>query len=244
MKPAFKLIAMVGVLGLLLGGFTTWYERYYGSMTAPIMAGVAIAIMVIFAILLMLPMYRLRKKMDKIVRILDVDHEPERYIKELKEIYKRKPAFLDFSYPRHQALIEIDIGLGYMALNQYQKAVKVFEKVDPNMITGSSAGAYYGFYAYSLFRTGRTNEGIGIMKENLPVLKETYEIDNIGLYINLSWIYQMLQEKRNEAVIFYWKKSLKTAWGYYQRRDLETMKEYLNNKGFDVETKKEKKKKQ
>lgn len=240
MKPAFKLLAMVGVLGVLLSGFSIWYESTYGPITAPIMAVVAIVIMIVFAILLMLPTQRLSKKMNEIVRILDVEHDPERYIEELKKLHKRKPAFLDFSYERHQALIEMDIGLGYMALNQYAKAVEVFEEINPEMVTGTTAGGYYGFYAYSLFRLGRTNEGIKIMKSNLPVLKETYQIDNIGLYINLSWIYQMLKEKRDEAVMFYWKKALKTAWGYYQRRDLEVMKKHLISKGFDVETKKEK----
>lgn len=241
MKATYKLIAMAGVLGFLLGGFSLFYESKFGKMSAPVMVAVAVNLMAIIVILLTLPQYRLRKKITENVKILDIDHQPERYIKEMEKLLEKRPSIFDFSHAKNRTIIQLDIGLGYMALNQYNKAVDIFEEMDPDLVVGATQAAYYGFYAYSLFRCGKINEGITVMKNNLPVLKRYYEMDNVGMYINLSWIYQMLKEKRDEAVYFYWKKALKTGWGYYQRRDLEVMKNYLNKKGFDVDTKEKKK---
>ncbi|NLY09157.1 MAG: hypothetical protein GXZ11_04560 [Tissierellia bacterium] len=177
---------LIGILMLLLQNKLGWSDSllmYYYKWTATIIILGAIAFNIVWQILFI-------KKVLGTAKLLE-DGKVDDYIGENEAILDKT------TNPMRQAMIKLNIAVGYGEKNNYRKALSIMEEININLVRGINRGVYINNLAYFLFKNNRDNEGLAILSKYDSELVK-WQNTNLGPHIYFTNILAQVAQGDND----------------------------------------------
>lgn len=226
-KNFIKILAIAICVGFLGGFLKLLYEKNFGPLPIVGYVGIAIAVFIVIFLLTTIPSLKLKKKIVALNNILYNEHNAKKYLEGMEKLQNRRKSMFDVQYDKNKVVIDINVAIGYMATNRYDKAVKLMRSVDVTGIHHFTKAIFYANYIYSLFRIKKVKEALTLLDNHRDLILQFQDVLNIGAYINMDLAQESKEYKNEEDMIYYLDKAKNLAQGFYESQEYEKISRIL-----------------